>query len=118
MCMSELPSLRACISNLLPNFRAAVRQSGHLPFCRFRRKGLEHLRYTFVQVLFILRGLFRQRVLGTSAPDQLLGLGVIQVDYQGSYLVVLFRRGRGAEPSASKSSPAPSPAEAVIESLK
>src|SRR6266850_5421071 len=107
MFRSELPSLRVCIFNL-----------PCLAFCRVRRELLEHLGYTFVQVLFVLIGLIRHCVLRTSAPDQLLGVCVVQVDNQGSYFVVLFGRGGVAEPSTSESSPSPSPTEAVIKRLK
>src|SRR3977135_4347502 len=88
-----------------------------LALCRTWRESLEHLRYTFVQALFIICGLIGQSVLGTSAPDQLFGIGVVQVDNQGSYFVVVFGGGGITEPT-SESSPSPSSTKAVIERLK
>ena|ERR1700726_2723415 len=73
------------------------------------RESLKHLRHTFVQILFILRGLVGQRVFGTSARDQLFSFGVVQVDYWRSYFVVLLSCCRVAEPSAHESSPSPAP---------
>src|ERR1700693_2349696 len=81
-----------------------------------RRELFEHLFYSFVQVLFIVRGLGGRHVFGTAAPDQLLGFCVVQVNHEGSFFVVLLRRGGLAHPS--ESSPTPSPAHTVVESLK
>src|SRR5207245_9758242 len=89
-----------------------------LTFFRARGEILEHLRYTFVEVLFIFIGLVRQRIFGTSAPDQLLRFCVEHVDYERSFLVVLLGGRRLAEPSASESSPAPSPHQSFIAGLK
>src|SRR5229473_5410959 len=89
-----------------------------LAFCRAWRELLEHLRDTFVQVLFIFLSFAGQGVLSAAAPNQLLGFCVVHVDDQGSLFVILFGCRRLAEPSAPESSPAPSPTEAVIEGLK
>src|ERR1700756_3769810 len=89
-----------------------------LASCRGWRELLEHLRNTFVQVLFIFLSLVGQSVFSAAAPNQLLGFCVVQVNDQGSLFVVLFGCRRLAEPSATESSPAPSSTEAVIEGLK
>src|ERR1700746_2863117 len=89
-----------------------------LASCRGWRELLEHLRDTFVQVLFIFLGLVGQSVFSAAAPNQLLGFCVVQVNDPGSLFVVLFVCRRFAEPCAPESSPAPSPTEPVIEGLK
>src|ERR1700722_1127518 len=95
----------------------SVRASG-LALRRVWRELLEHLRHTLVQVLFIFIGLAGEGVLGTAAPNQLLGFCVVHVDDQGSLFLVLFGCRGLAEPSAPESSPAPSTTHAVIEGLK
>src|SRR5438105_4750723 len=87
-----------------------------LTFCWARRKVLEHLRNTLVQVLFIFLSFVGQSVLSAAAPNQLLVFCIVQVNNEGSFFVVLLRGGRFAHPS--ESSPAPSSTKAVIERLK
>ena len=76
----------------------------------------EHLSDTFIQVLFIFISVVGHSVLRAPAPDQLLGLGVVHVDNESSFLVVLLRS--GGFPYSSESSPTPSSAHTVIEGLK
>src|SRR5579872_1419168 len=88
-----------------------------LALCGVRRELLEHLRHTFIEVLFVLIGLVGQHVFGGATPNQLFGFSVVHVDNQGTLFVILFRCRRLAEAPASESSPAPSSAEAVVEGL-
>src|SRR5258708_26863254 len=118
MCRLELPSLRVSIFNPFFGRDSTIAAWRHqwLTVFYWRREGLEHLGHALVQIFFVLRGLVGQRVFRTSAPDQLLGVCVVKVHNQGSFLVVLFGRRRLTH--SSESAPTPSPAEALIEGLK
>src|SRR6266851_672204 len=87
-----------------------------LTFCLVWRELLEHLGDTLVQVLFIFLSVVGHGVLGTAAPNQLLGLRVVHVNNESSFLVVLLRGGGFTHPS--ESSPTPSSTHTVIEGLK
>src|SRR5581483_2141217 len=53
--------------------------------------------------LFVLLRLVRERLVGDAAPDELLGVGVVHVQYQGSDGIVLDLRGCFAEAAPSPS---------------
>src|SRR5258708_39997157 len=80
-------------------------------FC-LGREVLEHLVHALVEVLNVLVGLVGKRVARRAAPDQLLALGVEQVDDQSADLIGIGR-GRGV----TKATPSPT-AEAVIERVE
>jgi len=64
--------------------------NNHLTLACSRRKVLEHLGYAFVEILFILVGFVGEHTFGAPPPNQLLGLPVVQVDDQRTFLVILF----------------------------
>src|SRR5919108_3989556 len=106
------PPLEICKTALLA--RICV-QYGSM-FGRAGREILEHLLYTFVEVLFIFLRLVREHVFRTGAPNELLCFCIVQVNYERSFFVVLF--GCGCITESTKPTPTPSPTEAVIERLK
>src|ERR1700756_4498628 len=117
MWRSELPSWRVCISSPPSQGLCSLsRRQELLALNVLRRELPEHLDDTLVQVLFIFFSVVGHGVLGAPTPDQLLGFAVVHVDNQGSFLVVLLRS--GCFPYSSESSPTPSSAHTVIESLK
>ena len=80
------------------------------------RKCLEHFRYAFVEVLFIVRCLIGQHVFGATSPNQLLTFRVVHVDDQSSYLVVLL--GCCCVAEASESAPSPAAAKAIVKGVQ
>src|SRR3981189_2412574 len=91
-------------------------EASRLTFRRIRREALEHLGYALVQLLFILRRFVGQRIFRATAPDQLFGVAIVEIQNQISFLVVLL--GGGSLAHSSEASPAPSAAYAVIERIQ
>src|SRR3981081_3104990 len=83
-------------------------ESGSLLLARIWRKVLEHLVHAFVELFNVFLGVIGESVASRTAPDQLLGVCVEDIDHQVSDLVRLCVRGGLAQ--ASESSPAPAAA--------
>src|SRR5260370_22231436 len=54
---------------------------------RIRREVFEHLLYSFAEVIDVLVRIVRNCVAGRASPDQILGLGVEQIDNQSTDFV-------------------------------
>src|SRR5579871_5672583 len=82
--------------------------------CRLRRKMIEHLLDTLIEVLDVLVRFVRKSVARRSAPHQLLRFCVEQIDHESADLVGVDRRRRIAEPTAK----APAASEPVVERIE
>src|SRR5882724_10868587 len=90
----------------------------HLLFRSVGREFLKHFLHALIEILDVLVGVVGQRVARAASPEELLRLGVEQIDDQRAYLICI-RGGRClSEASASKSSPTPASSEPVIEGIQ
>src|ERR1700722_19554748 len=82
------------------------------------RELLEHFVHSLVQVLNVLVGVTGERVARGASPDQLLGLGIKQIDNHSANFVRLGRGCGLAKTSGTEASPTPASTEAVIERIQ
>ena len=78
---------------------------------------LEHFVHAFIQILDVLVRVVVERVARGAPPDQLLGLGIEEIDNHSAHLV---RIGRGrclAKTSTTKASPTPASSQPVVKSI-
>jgi aryl-alcohol dehydrogenase-like predicted oxidoreductase len=65
--------------------------SGRLFLQRAWREALEHFAHSLIQILDVLVRVAGERIACGAPPDQLLGLGIEEIDNQRSYLIGLGR---------------------------
>jgi hypothetical protein len=53
---------------------------------------LEHFVHSLIQILDVLVGVIGERIACGTPPDQLLGLGIEQIDNQHPYLIGMVSR--------------------------
>src|SRR6266404_6804168 len=82
------------------------------------RKLLEHFIHALIEVLDVLVGVVGERVARAASPDQLLGLGIEEIDNYGAHLV---RIGRGrclTKTSATKAPKTPASSKPVVKRIQ
>src|SRR5579862_8779613 len=81
-----------------------------------RRKVREHLLHTLVEIPGVLVCVVGKGVTGSSPPDQILALGVEQIDDESPNLIGFSCCCRITEPT--ESSPAPTSSKTIVESVE
>jgi hypothetical protein len=79
---------------------------------------LEHFIHALIEVLDVLVGVVRECVARAASPDQLLGLGIEEIDNYGAHLVRISRGRRLTKASATKAPKTPSSSKPVIKSIQ
>jgi hypothetical protein len=73
----------------------------------------EHLLHSLVEILGVLTSIVGKCVAGRASPDQILGLGIEQIDDQRTDLV-----GFSCRRCVPESSPTPTPSKPVVKSVE
>src|ERR1700688_3503934 len=81
-----------------------------------RREVCEHLLHSLVEILGVLIRIVGKGIAGRTSPQQILVLGIEQIDDQRTHAVGFSRRGCISEPA--KSSPAPTATKAIVKGVE
>src|ERR1700675_76100 len=79
---------------------------------------LEHFLHALVQILDVLVGIVGECVARCASPDQLLCLGIEEIDDHRAHLVCLSGGRCLAKTSGTKTPPTPTPTKAIVESVQ
>src|ERR1700730_9425127 len=82
------------------------------------RELLEHFLHALIEILDVLVGFVGERIACGASPDQLLSLGIEEIDDHCAHLVCFSRGGSVSKTSAAEPSPTPAASKPVIEGIQ
>src|SRR5580704_1600923 len=105
---------------VLDKRRCRVGESSSHPLLLRRawREILKHFLYALIQVFDVLVGVVGKRVARGASPDQLLSLGIEEIDDHGADLIRFGGGGSLTKASCSKSPPTPASTKSVVERIQ
>ena len=79
---------------------------------------LEHFVHALIQILDVFVGIVGKRIARAASPDQLLGLGIEEIDDHRAHLVGIGRCCRLTETATSEAPPTPTSSKSVVEGIQ